>query len=38
LLKRGLFGIAFLLILIGALELLQGLHQSGFLPVLFRIY
>lgn len=38
LLKRGLFGIAFLLILIGALELLKGLHQSGFLPVLFRIY
>ncbi len=38
LLKRGLFGIAFLLILIGALELLQGLHQSGFLPTLFHIY
>jgi len=38
LLKRGLFGIAFLLILIGALELMQGLHQSGLLPNLFQIY
>jgi protein-S-isoprenylcysteine O-methyltransferase Ste14 len=38
LLKKGLFGIAFLLILIGALELLEALHQSGVLPVLFRIY
>ena len=38
LLKRGLFGIAFLLILIGAFELLESLHQSGFLPVLFRVY
>lgn len=38
LLKNGLFGIAFLLILIGVFELLEGLHQSGFLPVLFRIY
>ena len=37
-LKRGLFGVAFLLILIGALDLMQGLHQSGYLPVLFRIY
>jgi len=38
LLKRGLFGIAFLLILIGALELLCGLHQSGILPRLFYVY
>ena len=38
LLKKGLFGIAFLLILIGALQLLNGLHQSGILPILFRIY
>lgn len=38
LLKKGLFGIAFLLILIGLLELLNGLHQSGVLPVLYRIY
>jgi protein-S-isoprenylcysteine O-methyltransferase Ste14 len=38
LLKKGLFGIAFLLILIGALELIQGVHQSGFLPTLFHIY
>jgi protein-S-isoprenylcysteine O-methyltransferase Ste14 len=37
-LKRGLFGVAFLLILIGALDLLQGLHQSGYLPVFFQIY
>jgi protein-S-isoprenylcysteine O-methyltransferase Ste14 len=36
--KRGLFGIAFLLLLIGVLEFLEGLHQSGVLPVLFRIY
>jgi hypothetical protein len=38
LLKKGLFGIAFMLILIGLLELLEGLHQLGVLPVLFRIY
>lgn len=38
LMKRGLFGIAFLLILIGALELLRGLHESGWLPVWFQIY
>jgi protein-S-isoprenylcysteine O-methyltransferase Ste14 len=38
LMKNGLFGIAFLLIIIGALELLQGLHQSGVLPVYYRIY
>jgi protein-S-isoprenylcysteine O-methyltransferase Ste14 len=38
LLKKGLFGIAFLLILIGLLKLLEGLHESGVLPVLFRIY
>jgi protein-S-isoprenylcysteine O-methyltransferase Ste14 len=38
LLKKGLFGIAFLLILIGALEALEGLHQSGVLPTFYRIY
>jgi hypothetical protein len=38
LLKNGLFGIAFMLILIGALELLEGLHQAGVLPVLYQIY
>jgi protein-S-isoprenylcysteine O-methyltransferase Ste14 len=38
LLKRGLFGIAFLLLLIGVLELLEGLHASGLLPVFFHIY
>ena len=38
LLKNGLFGIAFLLIIIGALELLEGLHQSGVLPVHYRIF
>jgi protein-S-isoprenylcysteine O-methyltransferase Ste14 len=38
LLRKGLFGIAFLIILIGVLELLEGLHTSGFLPVFFRIY
>ena len=37
-LKHGLFGIAFLFILIGALELIGGLHQSGLLPNLFRIF
>lgn len=36
--KSGLFGIAFLLMLIGVLEILEGLHQSGLLPVYFRIY
>jgi protein-S-isoprenylcysteine O-methyltransferase Ste14 len=36
--KNGLFGIAFLLILIGALEMLEGLHESGYLPTLFQIY
>jgi protein-S-isoprenylcysteine O-methyltransferase Ste14 len=38
LLKNGLFGIAFLLILIGVFELLEGLHHAGLLPVLVRIY
>jgi protein-S-isoprenylcysteine O-methyltransferase Ste14 len=38
LLKNGLFGIAFLLILIGVFELLEGLHRAGYLPVLFRVY
>lgn len=36
--KSGMFGIAFLLMLIGVLEMLQGLHQSGMLPVYFHIY
>lgn len=36
--RRGLFGIGFLLCLIGAIEALQGLHESGVLPTLFRIY
>ena len=38
LLKKGLFGIAFLLILIGLLELVEGLHAGGLLPVFFQIY
>lgn len=38
LLKRGLFGIAFLLILIGVFDLLRGLHESGLLHSLFQIY
>ncbi len=38
LMKKGLFGIAFLLLLIGVFELLQGLHQIEMLPTLFRIY
>jgi len=38
LLKNGLFGIAFLLILIGVFELLEGLHHAGLFPVLIRIY
>jgi hypothetical protein len=31
-------GTAFLLILIGAIELLKALHVSGLLPVLFHVY
>src|SRR4029079_667629 len=38
LLKNGLFGIAFLLLLIGVFEFLQGLHQTGMLPTFFRVY
>jgi protein-S-isoprenylcysteine O-methyltransferase Ste14 len=38
LLSKGLFGIALALVLIGALELLEGLHRSGALPSLFKIY
>ena len=38
LLKRGFFGIAFLLILIGLLELLQAFHVARLLPVYFKIY
>ena len=38
LLRQGLFGIGFLLILIGVLELFEGMHQSGILPTHFRIY
>lgn len=37
-LKNGLFGIAFLLILIGILELIQGSHQAGLLPGLIPIF
>ncbi len=36
--KRGFFGIAFLLLLIGVVELLEFSHESGLLPTLFRIY
>ena len=38
LLKNGLFGVAYLLILIGVFEFLEGLHTSGVLPTFFRIY
>jgi protein-S-isoprenylcysteine O-methyltransferase Ste14 len=38
LMRKGLFGIAFLLILIGVLEVLEVLHQFGFLPIYFRVY
>ncbi len=37
-LKKGLFGIGFLLLLIGVFELLEGLHQTQLLPTLFHIY
>jgi len=37
-LRKGMFGIAFLLILIGVLELMRGLHEAGVLPKLFQIY
>jgi protein-S-isoprenylcysteine O-methyltransferase Ste14 len=37
-LRKGMFGIAFLLILIGVLELMRGLHEADFLPKLFHIY
>jgi hypothetical protein len=36
--KSGLFGIASLLILIGVLQLLEGLHHSGVLPKFYQIY
>jgi protein-S-isoprenylcysteine O-methyltransferase Ste14 len=36
--RRGLFGVGFLLALIGLLEFLKAMHVSGFLPALFRIY
>jgi len=38
LLKKGLFGVAFLLLLIGLLQCLEALHQTGWLPVFFPIY
>ena len=38
LLKKGLFGTAFLLLLIGVLELLKALHASGVVPVLLHVY
>lgn len=38
LLKRGFFGVAFLLLLIGLLELLEALHKTGWLPVFYPIY
>jgi protein-S-isoprenylcysteine O-methyltransferase Ste14 len=37
-LRKGMFGIAFLLILIGVIELMRGLHEAGILPKLFHIY
>jgi protein-S-isoprenylcysteine O-methyltransferase Ste14 len=37
-LRTGLFGIAFLLILIALLELIHGLHQANILPDLYHIY
>lgn len=36
--KKGFFGIAFLLLLIGVVELLEVSHQSGLLPALFKVY
>lgn len=36
--KKGFFGIAFLLLLIGAVELLEFSHQSGLMPTLFHVY
>jgi protein-S-isoprenylcysteine O-methyltransferase Ste14 len=36
--KSGLFGIAFLLILIGIIDLLEALHQASLIPSLFIIY
>jgi len=38
LLKRGFFGVSFLLLLIGLLELLEALHKTGWLPVFYPIY
>jgi protein-S-isoprenylcysteine O-methyltransferase Ste14 len=38
LLTKGLFGFACVLISICSLELFEGLHQTGVLPTLFRIY
>lgn len=37
-LKKGFFGIAFLLLLIGVVELLEMSHQTGLLPALFMVY
>lgn len=36
--RKGFFGIAFLILLVGAMEALEYLHQSGILPALFRVY
>jgi protein-S-isoprenylcysteine O-methyltransferase Ste14 len=36
--RKGFFGIAFLILLVGAMEALEYLHQSGIFPVLFRVY
>ena len=36
--KKGFFGIAFLLLFVGVFELLEYSHQSGILPSLFHIY
>ncbi len=38
LLKNGIFGVAYLLMLIGVFEFLEGLHLGGVLPTLYRIY
>jgi protein-S-isoprenylcysteine O-methyltransferase Ste14 len=38
LMKKGFFGIAFLLLLIGVAEMLEFLHQTGSLPVFFQVY
>ena len=37
-LRTGMFGIAFLLILIAVMELVRGLHQASLLPDFYHIY